>query len=291
MLPEAPLENRPRHPLEQDPAKVTAAEREALRKTRVTLRIPVVRPTATYILIAINIVVFTVRALSPEIDFMLVEWGANNQVMIFANGELHRLFTSMFLHAGIHLPFGQFAFQNAIHLVLNVSAILSSGQIIEPMFGHTRFVLIYLLGGLMGSIFSALLGSPSTFSLGASGAAFALLGAEFVYLYKHRKLFGVQAQNQMRGLLVLAATNLGFGILSSLSESGMRIDNWAHIGGAVGGIVLAWSISPLFLVRPHPDQSNTLLGEDVNPLKGRTSAISLYIAGLILLLIMGSLIV
>jgi len=288
MLPEQPPERRP-HPLEEQSAPPPPIPADAPRRTPVTLRIPAVSPTATYVLIAINVLVFIARAVSVDIDDALFSWGANNPLAVFGQGELHRLFSSMFLHASIHLSNGQFAFQNALHLILNAYIIYVTGRGIEPLFGHLRFALIYLLGGLAGSIASALLSPPTVYSVGASGAAFAILGAEFVYLYKHRRLLGERGRAQMGSLITLGLVNLAFGILTSLSTSGARIDNWGHIGGALGGAALAWFIAPFFLPRRDPTRPDTLIAEDINPLKAHIRTVSMYIAALMLLLIIGSL--
>jgi len=287
MLPEQPPERRP-HPLEEK-SLPSAPPPDAPRRTPVTLRIPSVKPTATYILIGINVLVFIIRALSLQIDVSLFEWGANNPVSVFQNGELYRLLTSMFLHASIHAPSGQLLFQNALHLILNAYVIYVTGRGIEPLFGHVRFTVIYILGGLAGSIASAILSPAAVYSVGASGAAFAILGAEFVYLYKHRKLLGVRGRSQMNSLISLAVINLAFGILSSFSTNGTRIDNWAHIGGAIGGLALTWFLSPYFLPRRDLERPDTLIADDINPLRSKVWAISAYIAVLMVLLIIGSL--
>ena len=73
--------------------------------------------------------------------------------------------TAMFLHA------------NAAHILFNMMALWSIGQTVERMYGRWRFLAIYLLGGLLGSAFSVMLGGGS--SVGASGAVFAIFGAEF----------------------------------------------------------------------------------------------------------------
>ncbi|MFN8530156.1 MAG: rhomboid family intramembrane serine protease [Anaerolineae bacterium] len=291
MMNEQPPERRRVHPLEEQPPTPPPGhpnDPNAPRRTPVKLRIPAVRPLVTYAFLAINVIVFIVRAISPSLDNSIYLWGANNQTAIFQNGELYRLVTSMFLHAGIYDRFGSFAFENALHLVFNAYIIYVTGRMIEPLFGHVRFALIYLLGGITGAIASAILSPAYVSSVGASGAAFAILGAEFVYLYKHRKLLGLRAQAQMQSLLMLGLINLAYGFVSSLGAGTLAIDNWAHIGGAVGGLVLSWFIAPFFLVRRHPEEPEALLAEDVNPLKARTGTVALYISALLIVLIIGT---
>ena len=286
MLNNPPPEKRRVHPLEDTPPAPQSDPGSPAPQQRhpVTLHIPSVRPTVTYALLAINIVVFVVRALSPDLDTELFAWGANHQPDVLANGEYYRLFTSMFLHASIYDGLGRFVFQNSLHLIFNCYVLYQIGTSLERLFGHVRFGLIYILGGLAGSIASIVLGDPRSYSVGASGAVFAVLGAELVYLYQHRKLLGVRGRAQMQSVIVFMIINFAFGALSSLG-GGMRVDNWAHLGGVLGGALLAWFIGPIFIVRRHPEHPNALLGEDINPLKGKYWAVSLFGAGLLLVLI------
>lgn len=277
------------HPLEREPQRQTDPSPEGgppgqRPSQTVILRIPSVRPIATYVLLAINLAVFIIRAISPEWDIEIFLWGANYAPAVIQNGEIHRLLTSMFLHASIYDVRGNLAPQFALHLALNSYIIWTAGTQLERLFGHARYLIIYLLGGLTGSIFSVVFGGGS-YSVGASGAVFAILGAEFIYLYKHRVLLGARAQQQMRSLAWLAVINLLFGIMSNVGNAAIRIDNWGHIGGAIGGLALSWFISPYFLPRRHPDQPQDLIADDVNPLKTRYAMVSLYGAALMLILI------
>ena len=191
----------------------------------------------------------------------------------------------MFLHASIYGPLGNIALENSLHLIFNCYILYQVGTSVERLFGHVRFGLVYLLGGLAGSIASAVLGDPRTYSVGASGAVFAVLGAELVYLYQHRKLLGVRGRAQIRSVIMFMFINFAFGALTGLGATAIRVDNWAHLGGAIGGAALAWFIAPLYIVRRHPERPNALLGEDINPLKNRYWAVSLFGAALLLVLI------
>jgi rhomboid protease GluP len=272
-----PLERAPQHT--GDPAAAPAAGR------RINLRIPTVTPRLTYILIGLNVAIFVLRAFSLEIDRALLEWGANNPGLVLQNGEFYRLFTSMFLHAGIYDARGQLMPANAMHILFNMLALYSIGSEVERYFGHLRFALIYLLGGLSGSILSALLSGPEVFSIGASGAVFAILGAEMVFLYKHRRLFGAAGRQRLQNTVILLVINLGFGLVSAVSGSVVRIDNWAHIGGVIGGVVVTWFIGPFFNLRRHPQYPEELLAEDINPVRGRYRELSLYFCGMLGVLI------
>jgi rhomboid protease GluP len=283
-----PSPDRRVHPLERQPAPPPPDDENNPRpRQQVTLHIPTVQPTVTYAILVTIIGVFIVRAISPDLDRQLYLWGANHQPDVLNGGEFYRLLTSMFLHASIYNPFtGDLILGNSLHLIFNAYILYYSGSYVERLFGHTRFAIIYLLGGLTASIASAVL--SNVYSVGASGAVFAVLGAQFIYLYKHRILLGQRARSQMQSLIMMAVFNLLFGALSSIGTGPVRVDNWAHIGGAIGGLALAWLISPLYIVRRHPEIPNELMAEDINPLKNRMRALSLYAALMIATLIVAS---
>ncbi|MDZ4765951.1 MAG: rhomboid family intramembrane serine protease [Chloroflexota bacterium] len=279
-----------RHPLEDRPARPTPdgnAPNTAPRQ-QIMLHIPTVKPTFTLIFIGAMVVIFVIRALSPVLDVELFLWGANHQPDVFGKGEFYRLFTSMFLHSSIYAPDRSFALQNSLHLVFNAYILFVSGGSVERFFGHWRFKIIFVLGGLTGSILSVVLNPSAIYSVGASGAVFAILGAEFVYIYKHRKLLGARGRAQMQNLIIMGVLNLVLGVLSSASPAGMRIDNWAHIGGALGGLLLGWIIAPDLLFKRHPTIPNELMATDRNPLRLHARAISLYLAAMVSVLIVAS---
>ncbi|MBL8116467.1 MAG: rhomboid family intramembrane serine protease [Anaerolineae bacterium] len=280
-----PLESPPTrtpHPLEQPPAPA----RPEPPRQRVNLRIPSVKPTATYVLIAINVIIFVLRAFSPTLDGQFFEWGANNSQLVLQNGEYYRLLSSMFLHAGVLIR-GQYALENSIHIFFNMYILYAVGLSLEPLFGHARFLIIYLLGGLLGSVLSVLFGGENSYSVGASGAVFAILGAEFVDLWHHRKLMGSAGQARRRTLIIFAVMNLAAGLISTLPGSARSIDNWGHVGGLIGGVVLAWFISPILNLRAHPDHPGEILGEDINPLHKHYWVVSLYATALVILIFIG----
>src|SRR5262245_5111634 len=126
-------EKRP-HPLE-----VTSEQRREAPRQQTTLHIPSVKPRVTYVILAINIAIFLLRAVSVEIDYELLLWGANNPHAVLELREYYRLLTSMFLHSGIYSPSGDYEFANSLHLVFNAVFIYQIGVYIEPLFGHWRF--------------------------------------------------------------------------------------------------------------------------------------------------------
>lgn len=179
---------------------------------------------ATYVLIAINVIVFLVElangpgGLSPGnvltnkffADFAL--FGPS-----VAEGEWYRLVTSGFLHGSI------------IHIGFNMLILFFLGRLLEPALGTPRYLVLYFASLLAGS-FAALTLDPNAFTVGASGAVFGLAGAVFVIA-------------RGRGMDALAG-EIGFLIVFNLVWSfiGPNISVGGHIGGLIGGTLCALAI-------------------------------------------------
>ena len=199
-------------------------------------RIPMARPRWTFILLGINVAVFLAMTVFGALNGLglggsqdtrvLVTFGAMQNQLI-ALGDYYRLLTSMFLHIG------------PIHLAFNSYALYILGQDVERLYGSGRFLVIYLLSGLGGSLASFVLGGVGV-SAGASGAIFGLIGASIAYFYLHRQTFGQRGQAQLRSLLMLAGINLVFGFTIP------GINNLAHMGGLVFGLALGWILAPKY---------------------------------------------
>lgn len=249
------------HPLNQKSAARPMAPRPAAQRRKPRL---VDRPLLTYALAAFNGLIFLAGYLLPQLELELFLRGALLPELVVFNGEVYRLFTAMFLHGSL------------AHVLFNTYAIFIVGQSVEPIFGRARFLLIYLLGGLTGSAASLALGGLGGASVGASGAVFAIFAAQGAHLYQHRGVY-VNARGQLRHMAILIGINLLIGVLP-----GSRIDNWGHIGGMLGGAILAWRIAPR-LVRPSaPVRSVRDLAKlDSNPLRLRLPDLVFYIGVLI----------
>ncbi len=289
MTPQPPPGER-RHPLERPPAGMAPPPPGEPAPRRIAVQLPHVRPTVTYALIAINLAVFIIRALSTSLDAQLYQFGANNPQAVLVDGEYYRLLTSMFLHAGIFGTGGSLVLSNALHILLNMYILYAVGLQLEPLFGHARFLIVYLAGGLMGSVLSAVLSDFNVSSVGASGAAFAILAAEFVYLYRHRALLGPRATAQMRSLVTMALINFFYGALTSVAGTRIRIDNWGHLGGLIGGLLLTWFLSPIFVPKRAAENPHALIAEDTNPLERRWPVVLLYGALVLAVLIVATLV-
>lgn len=187
------------------------------------------KPTATYSLILICILVFILMYIlgnGSEDTYTLLKFGANLDVLT-KNGQYYRLFTSMFLHIGI------------IHLLCNMYSLYIIGREVEIVFTKKKYLIIYLLSGIAGSILS-LAFNHNTVCAGASGAIFGLLGALLYFGYYYRAYLGASVT---RSILPVVIINLIIGFAST------GIDNAAHIGGLVGGILIAMAVGV-------PDKSN-----------------------------------
>ncbi|HEX6230190.1 MAG TPA: rhomboid family intramembrane serine protease [Actinomycetota bacterium] len=147
----------------------------------------------------------------------LIDMGALQPVLI-AGGEYWRLFTAMFLHAGL------------LHIGFNAYALWLFGTFVESSFGATRMLLIYFVAGFLASVASYVWGPINSVGVGASGAIFGIFGAFIAYNYRRRHL--AMASQNLRWATTLLILNLllAFGF-SSL------IDWRAHLGGLVAGVM------------------------------------------------------
>lgn len=134
-----------------------------------------------------------------------------------AQGEWWRLITSGFLHSGL------------LHIAFNMYFIWMFGQLLEPALGRLRFGLLYLVSLLGGSIGAMLYSAPNAFTVGASGAAFGLLGAAIV-VSRLRRL-----DSLTNDLLMLALINFAIGFIP-----GLNISIGGHLGGFVIGAIAGW---------------------------------------------------
>lgn len=184
-------------------------------------------PWITSFLVVANAIVWIAmlaagaKILSSPIP-VLYEWGANSTSAV-QNGQLWRLVSSMFIHG------------NIFHLVINMAALVSAGLIVERIYGHRLFALIYFASGIVGSSLSLYFASQTNVAVGASGAIFGVTGALFVAIFQHRKRLPVSFSKQMITSLSFFIT---YSLVQSLTKDG--IDTAAHIGGLVAGSVLAF---------------------------------------------------
>ncbi len=176
------------------------------------------KPVITSILLSINLIVFISMYLFGNGSYdvnTLLRFGANNGLLIKA-GEYYRLITSIFIHIGL------------IHLLCNMYALYIIGPRLESFYGKTKFLIIYILSGVIGNLFSALF--TDAISAGASGAIFGLFGALLYFGYHYRVYLDTLIRSRVIPIII-------FNLFLSFTLAG--IDAMAHLGGLIGGIFIS----------------------------------------------------
>jgi len=182
----------------------------------------------TWVLVGINVVVFLMAQVTDDSGNRVI---ANQLSMLGGSynfrgaGELigvdggayWRLITSVFLHVSV------------IHILFNMYALTIFGPMLEGALGRLRFVALYLVSGLAGSVMVYWLTEPYVPTLGASGAVYGLFGAAFA-VFARRGL-------QLQGLFVMMAINL------VITFSVERISWQGHLGGLLAGLFLGWALA------------------------------------------------
>lgn len=175
------------------------------------------KPLLTYFIIGLNAVIWLFTEYYGKrynVDANLT-FGAKVNTLIMS-GEYWRLITPIFLHGGL------------MHIAFNSYSLYNLGPTVEKVFGRLKYLFIYLASGILGNVASFIF-SPNP-SVGASGAIFGLFGA-LIYMGQKRKILFTGSFGS--GILITLVFNLGYGF----SNSG--IDNFAHIGGLVGGYLFS----------------------------------------------------
>lgn len=176
------------------------------------------KPVVTYVLIVINLMVFLYGMLYGNEE--LIELFGNNYELV-QSGQIYRLFTCMFVHS------------DTMHILLNMYALYTIGPVVERYYGKGKYLFIYIISGLLGSVFSGVFMSADSISIGASGAIFGLLGSICYFTYYYRATL----QGILRGSIIpVIVINLIIGFLSP------SIDLSAHIGGLIGGILVSMGL-------------------------------------------------
>ena len=179
------------------------------------------KPVITYAIITINIILFILMYIfgSGSTDAQtLIDFGANYAPLIKV-GEYYRLITSAFLHIGL------------MHLLVNCYALYVIGPQVESFFGKTKYIIIYVSSAIFGNLLSMLF--TDAISAGASGAIFGLLGSVLYFGYHYRVYLEGVLRSQIIPLIVI---NLGLGFVLS------GINNAAHIGGLIGGLLVSMAV-------------------------------------------------
>lgn len=197
------------------------------------IRLPFYKPRIFLVLLVINVLIFVIPQLLDLAGFRLSGYpvslvisalGAKDNAAIALNGEYYRLLTAMFLHGGW------------LHIAFNGYALYSLGAEAERIYGTPRFLLLYMVAGFAGGVASYAF-SPYR-SVGASGAIFGLIGGLAAFYYASREFLGDVARQQLGSLITVIMLNLFIGFSTPM------IDNYAHIGGLLGGAALGLLLAP-----------------------------------------------
>lgn len=172
------------------------------------------KPYITYAIILINVVIFLLGNINIDVINKLF-------LPSYIGNDYYRIITAAFTHYDI------------FHLLFNMYALYIIGPQIESFFGKTKYLIIYLFSALIGSLMSLTFMADGGGSLGASGAIFGLFGSLLVFGYHYRLYLGNVLRSQVIPLIIF---NLVLGFLDK------NIDNAAHIGGLIAGILISMAV-------------------------------------------------
>ena len=176
-------------------------------------------PIVTRILVAINIIIYLFMLLTNNADLFTARFAVYGPYI--QAGEYYRLITGAFLHADI------------FHLLFNCYALYIIGSQVENFLGKFKYLIIYFISAFTSSLLSMIFAGSSSYSVGASGAIFGLMGALLYFGYYYRVYLGNILKSQIIPLIVI---NLVIGFASP------DIDNFGHIGGLLGGILSTYAV-------------------------------------------------
>ena len=181
---------------------------------------------ATPILIALNVAVFLFFALAgwgfERINFsILFKWGVSPHAV--ERGEWWRIITAMFLHAGF------------IHLFMNMVCLYAAGILVEFRMNTWKFIVVYLLSGIISNLISVWWHDPPVIAIGASGAVFGVYGV-LLFCFIVGKSFAGSKKSMLIFLAYMVVYNLFAGVFSP------GTDNGSHVGGLIAGFALSFLV-------------------------------------------------
>lgn len=177
------------------------------------------KPAITYAIMVLNVMIFVFGVAYGHQDDMINMFG--NNYLLVRQGEFYRLFTCMFMHVDI------------VHLLCNMYALWMLGPTVERYYGRLKYSFVYIISGLLGSLFSCAFMGANSISIGASGAIFGLMGSIAYFTFYYRATLQGAVKNQIIPVIV---ANLILGVLVP------GIDMSAHIGGLVAGFLASMAI-------------------------------------------------
>jgi membrane associated rhomboid family serine protease len=185
-------------------------------------------PLLSISLMVLCIVAFAIQAARGGLEDIerLVGMGALDRPSVVEHGEVWRLVSATFMHGGFD------------HLISNLLMLFVLGMACEHGFGRPQFLFLYVTAGVVGSLTSLLGGRPS---VGASGAIFGLAGALMVLFWKYQNRLHLRDHRIAWVLAFWAIYTIGLGFFNPF------VDNLAHIGGLLGGALVALLLRPAVL--------------------------------------------
>lgn len=202
----------------------------------------------TNIIILLNVIIYVamiivslttsqpVGSLGDISQTVIFNFGGQVNAFVTA-GQFWRIFTAMWLHF------------NILHIGLNMLSLFFIGTIVEMFYGKWRYLLIYLLSGIIGGIVTYFAIGPndgSTLLAGASGAIFGVFGALGIFFLVNRRAMGAAGTSMIMNRLFWLVLNFAF----DFSIPGIGIQD--HIGGLVAGLILGFIFLPRLRQRPGP---------------------------------------
>lgn len=235
---EAKKLDRPPEPLE-DILDAGISEEEVEFQKRLLGSAPIV-----WAVVLANAAVFLILLFSGGSGDMytLLKYGAHVESLIVEKGQWWRLLTATYLHA------------NWIHIIFNMYGVLFIGVLCVKMYGDEGFLISYVAAALGGSLASLAMGSGALMSVGASGALFGAVGMLVAFGIRYRGRIPRRFRNLFGfGLVPWVILIFVLGIL-------MRgIDNWAHLGGLVTGLIMGLALKPVGLEIGYGRTGRTVL--------------------------------
>lgn len=213
--------------------------RNRLWNARLRSRRPNSKFSWTSTLVAANVLMYAVQVFNPRVT----QLGVKLSDQILRGEELYRLITPVFLHGSI------------IHLFTNMYSLKNVGPTTEEIFGRGRFIVNYLVAGAAGNYLSALK-SPNP-ALGASGAVFGVMSSFYVFLSRHDWLLGSSGRSYSDAITQTLMINLVIGAMNPM------VDNWGHLGGAIGGAAMAYYFGPRLYLAELPDGGRTVVDRPI----------------------------
>jgi len=193
---------------------------------------------ATFWLIAVNVAFFLIAVIFGLFYPEIINFIALKPADIMQGKNLWTIVTSMFMHAGV------------FHLFANMMSLMFLGSFLERIIGRKRFLLVYFVSGLMGSLFYILFSDPNIYAVGASGAIFGIAGMLAVLTPKMPVyiMFVPIAMPMWFGVILIMV------VLWLLTVSvGLPIGNTAHFGGLIIGLIYAG-----YLRHKHPHRTQMI---------------------------------